>query len=185
MAFTENTFYLVSAGFPENVTQRVYSYKSADAMASIKASGYFDDAHLEVNDLIYAGGSDDRELLYVASIDPVVTADLVAASAGTVPDGSITTAKLADSAVTYAKLSSDITGVKAAHSGAATPLVTSSVFTVAGTTTNDVALATLTAGFSQPIVGTVCTADTVTVHFQAAPLVTDIVEILVIGAHND
>ena len=122
----------------------------------------------------------------VPADDSITTAMLQdeCVSTAKLEDDCVATGKIADSAVTYAKLSSDITGITAAHSGPATA-ATSTAFTVAGVDANDVAIAFMTAGFSQPIVGTVCTANTVTVHFAAAALVTDTVEILVIGNHND
>ncbi len=121
----------------------------------------------------------------VPADDSITTAMLQdeCVSTAKLEDDCVATGKIADSAVTYAKLSSDITGITTGHSGPATA-ATSTAFTVAGVDATNVAIAFMTAGFSQPIVGTVCTADTVTVHFAAAALVTDTVEILVIGNHN-
>ena len=87
-------------------------------------------------------------------------------------------ANLATASVTAAKLATDVGYKVLSHSAAATA-ATSTAFTVTGTLATDKALATMTAGFSQPIVGCVCTADTVTVHYAAAALVTDTVDISV------
>ena len=223
-----------------------YTYKNdTETLAAIKASGYFDDAEdvLVKDDVIYALGSDGHDMLYVVSLDPVVTGDYIDASAPSVPDGSITTAKLADGAVTNAKLADDaVSGAKIAalgvvagkyaagsiatadiaasaitgpqinngsvtsskiangtlqavdfsdeagyvavrHSGAATAAA-STAFTVTGTLATDMAVATMTAGFSQAITGVVCTADTVTVHYAAAALVTDTVAIAVLRTNS-
>jgi hypothetical protein len=233
MAFDINNFYRLDVGMGEgHAVAREWNYKTTvDNAAAVAASGYFADVEdmLELDDLIYAVSSDDRELLYVSGLDPVTTTDLVTSSSVVIPDGSITNAKLADGAVSGAKvaalgidagkyaaasiatadiannaitgalvnngsitsakiangtlqavdLSDDIGYVALTHSGPATA-ATSTAFTVTGTLATDGAFATMTAGFSQPIVGTVCTADTVTVHFAAAALVTDTVVIAVV-----
>tara|TARA_R110002020_G_scaffold266119_3_gene480946 strand:- start:1238 stop:1951 length:714 start_codon:yes stop_codon:yes gene_type:complete len=233
MAFNINNFYRLDVGMGEgHAVAREWNYKSEDDnAAAVAASGYFADVEdmLELDDLIYAVSSDDRELLYVSGLDPVTTTDLVTSSSVVIPDGSITNAKLADSAVSGAKvaalgieagkyaaasidtadiansaitgalinngsitsskiqngtlqavdLSDEIGYVVLSHSGPATA-ATSTAFTVTGTLATDGAFATMTAGFSQPIVGCVCTADTVTVHFAAAALVTDTVAIAVV-----
>lgn len=281
MAFNLQKFYRLDVGLGDEAVNRVWNYKSEDDnAAAVAASGYFDDVDelLEENDLIYAVSTDDRELLYVSGLDPVTTVDLVTSSSVTIPDGSITNAKLASDAVSGDKVADlgieagkyalasigtadigtaavttahlgllavtgpiladgSVQGSKVAdlgitagkyaaasiatadiglaqitgalisnsaigsskiangslkqidmdpelgygalkHSAAATA-ATSTAFTVTGTLTTDTALATMSAGFSQPITGTVCTADTVTVHYAAAALVTDTVDIIV------
>ena len=98
MAFQKQYFYKSSAGFGRSRVNQYHTYKTdTDAIATVKASGYFDESEpgLQVDDLIYVSATDDRELLYVASLDPVVTADIVAGSTAIIPDGSITHAKLA------------------------------------------------------------------------------------------
>ena len=223
-----------------------YTYKNdTETLADIKASGYFDAADdvLVKDDVIYVLGSDGHDLLYVVSLDPVVTGDYIDASAPSVPDGSITTAKLADEAVTSAKLADGaVSGAKIAalgvaagkyaagsiatadiaalaitgsllaggsvssakivngtlkavdfsdeagyvalrHSGPATA-ATSTAFTVTGTLATDMAVATMTAGFSQAITGVVCSADTVTVYYAAAAVVTDTVDIAVLRTNS-
>ena len=203
MAFLPHALRSLTTGFGESCAQRFYTYEcNIDDLATISADGYFpaDELLLKSGDLIFFPDlslTPSMAILMVTepfSATPVggiyegevKTAVIINTSGGGILPGpdTITTAMLQDSAVTYAKLSSDITGVTAEHSGPATA-ATSTAFTVTGVDTNDVALATMTAGFSQPIVGTVCTADTVTVHFAAAALITDTVEILVIGNHNE
>lgn len=232
MSFDIRYFYRLDVGLQEENVNRVWNYKSlVDDKAAVNADGYFDDAGhvLQANDLIYCVSTDDRELRYVASLDPIVTADLVAGSSVVIPDGSITNAKLADGAVSGAKvaalgivagkyaaasiatadiansaitgalvnngsitsakiangtlqavdLSDDIGYVALSGSGPATA-ATSTAFSIPGVLATDAAFATMVAGFSQPIVGAVCTADTVTVHFAAAALVTDTVVIGVV-----
>ena len=107
MAFNEKKFYLMSQGYGQTSGRRLYSYDDHDStVAEMKASGFFDDASpaLRVDDLIFLSASDDRELAYVSGLAPVTIVDLVTASSGTVPDGSITNAKLADGAVSGAKV---------------------------------------------------------------------------------
>jgi hypothetical protein len=107
MAFNEKKFYLMSQGYGQTSGRRLYSYDDHDStVAEMKASGFFDDASpaLRIDDLLFLSASDDRELAYVASLAPVTIVDLVTASSGTIPDGSITNAKLADGAVSGAKV---------------------------------------------------------------------------------
>ena len=215
MTFEPRNFSPITTGYGESCAQQMFTYVCmVSNIQQITADGFFPtNLLLKFGDLIFIpslGNPYSDSWLYVVMItsplgiaeggqyEGVVTSKVIldsSAGGGGVPaddsittamlqDDSVTTAKIADSAVTYAKLSSDITGITAGHSGPATA-ATSTAFTVAGVDANDVAIAFMTAGFSQPIVGTVCTANTVTVHFAAAALVTDTVQILVIGNHND
>jgi len=111
-----------------------------------------------------------------------ISTDDIAASAITgtlINNGSVTSAKIANGTLQAVDLSDDIGYMALEHSGAATA-ATSTAFTVTGTAATDIAFATMTAGFSQPVTGVVCTADTVTVHYAAAALVTDTVSIAVL-----
>ena len=109
MAFDNSGFYLASTGYPQGNSQRFYTYKSDDPIATIKGSGYFNDAFpgLLVKDLIYVGSSDDVELLYVSSIDPDTTADLVVESTFELQPNSVTTDILVNGAVTEIKMADD------------------------------------------------------------------------------
>jgi len=182
---------------------------TADTKATIIAADYFLPVYeqLTVGSFLQFTASDAT--LVLAKVETVsstgvtiaeITETLPPGSVDTadIADGAVTTAKLADAAVTTEKIGNDeVTTGKLAtnavtpeklgvavgykvlkHSGAATA-ATSTAFTVTGTLATDTALATMTAGFSQPIVGCVCTADTVTVHYAAAALVTDTVNISV------
>ena len=107
MAFNNAKFYIMSQGYGQNSGRRLYSYNDADStVAEAKASGFFNDSApvLRADDLIFITASDDRELVYVASIGPVTVVDLVTSSSVVIPDGSITNAKLADGAVSGAKV---------------------------------------------------------------------------------
>ena len=100
MAYLDTGFYKASAGLGRNATRQIFSYTTTDAIATVKVSDYFNGAghKLEEDDLIYVVASDDRELLYVSGLNPDTVVDLVSASSGTIPDGSVTEAKL-DAAV--------------------------------------------------------------------------------------
>lgn len=121
MSFDIKHFYRLDVGLQEESINRVWNYKTTeDAKADVNADGYFNDAGhlLQANDLIYCVSTDDRELRYVVSLDPIVTADLVSGSTPSIPDDSITTAKLADGAVTEAKLAAGaVTGNKIVDGG--------------------------------------------------------------------
>lgn len=108
MAFDNTKLYILSNGFGADSGRRIFSYDDPQTtIAAAKVSGYFANAvpAFRVDDLVYIAASDDREFTYVSAISPAVTvADLVTASSGAVPDGSITNAKLADGAVSGAKI---------------------------------------------------------------------------------
>ena len=108
--FDPQKFFQISSGFGESTSKHLFSYNDTETdIAELKADGFFTpDVPGGLYDLIYIVGKDDRELVYVSEVDPEVkVVDIVTASSGTVPDGSITTAKLADGAVTTAKLADD------------------------------------------------------------------------------
>ena len=105
--FDNQRFFQISSGYGESISKHISSYNDENnVIADMKVSGFFDKASPKVNhqDLIYVCASDNQELLYVNTVDPVTLVDIVTASSGSVPDGSITTAKLADGSVTHSKL---------------------------------------------------------------------------------
>ena len=96
--FDQQKMYCLSSGFGEDNAKRIFSYVDTENLiADLKASGFFNDSipPLRANDLIYIVGSDDRELVYVSAVGPTTVVDLVSSSSATIPDGSITEAKLA------------------------------------------------------------------------------------------
>jgi len=209
MAFDKQYFYKSSAGFGRTHVNQYHTYKTDDDdIADVIASGYFNNAEpaLVENDLIYAVAKDNRDLLYVVSVDPVVTADLQSGASAVIPDGSITHAKLADdsvhannilqstitsyqlaagSVVTTTILDNSVipqklntqVGYMARHGVATATATTSQDITVTGVAVGDAVFATMTAGFSQPIVGCVAGENKVTVHYAAAAAVTDTVSV--------
>ena len=106
MAFTQDSLYLASSGYSAAVAQKIYTYKSSDNIDDIREDGYFNDAvpELQVRDLIYASGADIVAFLYVASIDPVTTADLIVESEFELQPNSVDTDKIVNEAVTEDKL---------------------------------------------------------------------------------
>lgn len=99
-----------------------YAYKNtADTLATIKASAYFDTwtDQLSQNDYLYVVGSDGSDLVQVTSVTgatPVTVAAFI--DAGDIADGSVTTAKLANLAVTAAKIANDTITATQLASGA-------------------------------------------------------------------
>lgn len=57
---------------------RYYTYVSQDAVAVVKASGYFNGSDLRISDIIAGKCDNVRTLLQVASLNPVVTAEVTA-----------------------------------------------------------------------------------------------------------
>lgn len=105
MAFINNNFGRVSSTAAD--VPVVYSYQSTgDTMANVLASAYFNEKinSLKVSDIIYVKSSDDQQFLKVTSITTNVT---TAQFSEVVDDGSITTVKIADLAVTNAKIGPD------------------------------------------------------------------------------
>jgi hypothetical protein len=74
MAYDNQNLALISAGYATDKAQ-AYTYESTDTLATILASGYFDDEidKLHVNDLIYITASDGNLLVYVTSVTTNVT----------------------------------------------------------------------------------------------------------------
>mgnify|MGYP003148311607 FL=1 len=97
----------MSQGYGQNSGRRLYSYDdTTSTIAEATASGFFNTSSPELrpDDLVFITASDDRELVYVASVGPVTVVDLVTSSSVVIPDGSVTNAKLADGAVSGAKV---------------------------------------------------------------------------------
>jgi hypothetical protein len=106
MAYTGNLYFTAPAGSQGN---RTWKYENtADTLADIKASGYFNSVTttLRQYDGVEVLGSDGKEWIYISSASgaATVTSAQFSAGAATVADGSITTAKLAADAVTGDKL---------------------------------------------------------------------------------
>lgn len=106
MALTQDSFYIASTGYPAGVAPSIYTYKSLDPLADIKVDGYFNGVipALKINDLIYVNSSDDVELMYIASIDPITTADLVVESEFELQPNSVGTPELMNESVTADQL---------------------------------------------------------------------------------
>lgn len=107
MSFNSKKFFRLDVGMQEQYINRMWNYRNDDdVIATVVASDYFSGDHgIQVNDLIYAVASDDKQLLVVDSLDPITTSDFVAGGGGgSVADGSITNAKLADGAVSGDKV---------------------------------------------------------------------------------
>jgi hypothetical protein len=160
MSFETKKFFRLDVGLQEQYINRVWNYRNEeDAIATVVASGYFSDDHgIQVNDLIYAVASDDKQLLVVDSLDPITTSDFVGGG-GSIPDGSITKAKLAADVAT-------IVGI-ATHT---LVVASSDTVTVTGALETDVVWAILTeagSGIDHSIVGAAVTsADTVTLYSE-------------------
>lgn len=113
MAFTQNTLSKSSSGYAHIISGQKWLYLSTtDTLATILSDGYFDDVvslfavgeTLNVGDLAF-----ERNLIEVVEINPtaprVKTREFV--SSGSIPDGSITTPKFANLAVTGPKIGPD------------------------------------------------------------------------------
>jgi len=115
MAFTQQTFRPFAPCFGESGNTKWIEYTSAtDLHATISGSGYFPAnavPALSVNDVITVTGTDGPKLLYVLSLAPIVTADLVDATVN-LPANSVATAMIQDLAVTDAKISTGLNGNK-------------------------------------------------------------------------
>ena len=206
MAFLQAGFYKSSVGFAEGAAPNYFGFESADAKAVVKASGYFNDAFpaLSAGDLILSKMSDDTELLRVDSINPVVTSDLVAGTS--IPDGGVTTAKIADGAVTDPKIAG-MNGAKLVaasvataamtnqtkfggnliklvntSSAAITASVTTQTLTIAGVDATDTAIAQFSgaAGSAASCTAAVCAAGSVTVHYSVTTGATPTGNVLVL-----
>ena len=161
MSFKNTNFFRLDVGMQEQSINRVWNYRNDDdVIATVVASGYFSDDHgIQVNDLIYAVASDDKQLLVVDSLDPITTSDFVGGGGGSIPDGSITKAKLAPDVATIVGIATHTLAVAA-----------SDTLTVTGALTSDVVWAILTeagTGIDHSIVGaSVTSADTVTLYSE-------------------
>jgi len=139
----------------------------------------------EITETLPPGSVDTADLADLCVTTPkiallaVTNAQMAAGAAlANLAPASVTGAKIAAATVTATNIAATV-GIKVLSGGGAATAATSTAFTVTGTLATDKAYATMTAGFSQPIVGVVCTANTVTVHYAAAALVTDTVDISV------
>lgn len=110
MAFTQDTLSKSSTGYAHLVSGQEWIYSSTtDTLATISADGYFDSVAslfsvgetLNVGDLTF-----ERDLLEVTEINPtaprVKTKSFV--GSGSIPDGAVTTPKIAALAVTNPKI---------------------------------------------------------------------------------
>ena len=201
MAFT-NLNWVRSAAYGYEGSQVPVDFKyngTADTKATILAADYFlpvynqltvgsflqftaSDATLTLAMVTAASSStvtisEITETLPPGSVD---TADLAdgAVTTAKLADIAVTTAKIADQAVTPAKLSTQLGYLIVNHTAAATA-TSSQAFSIPGILSTDHAYATMTAGFSQPIVGVVCSADTVTVQYAAPAVPTDTITLSV------
>tara|TARA_R110000787_G_scaffold35454_3_gene91067 strand:+ start:80 stop:952 length:873 start_codon:yes stop_codon:yes gene_type:complete len=115
MAFTQSTFRLMAPAFAEGQNTKWIKYDSTtDAHTVVGASAYFPATAtpaLAVNDIISVTASDGPQLLYVTSLAPIVTADLVDATVN-LPANSVTTAMIQALAVTDAKVATGLNGNK-------------------------------------------------------------------------
>lgn len=130
-----------------------WNYKNtADTVAAIKASGYFNTwtTQLSQYDWLYVRGSDGSDLVQVTSATGAATVTVAPfIDAGDIADGSVTTVKLADLAVTAAKIANDTITAAQLATGAvlADELATDAVETVKIKDAN-VTLAKLAAGIT-------------------------------------
>ena len=158
---------------------------TADTKAATLAADFFLAVYeqLTIGSMIQFTASDATLTLAMVTAATSSTVTL-AEITETLPPGSVDTADIADGAVTAPKLGTDIVAyIAIARENLACTATTSQSFTITGVLATDNADAIMTAGFSQPIVGAVCTAGTVTLHYAAAALPTDEVSIVVLRDH--
>lgn len=181
MSFDNKKFFRLDVGMQEQSINRMWNYRNEDdAIATIEASDYFSGDHgIQVNDLIYAVGSDDKSLLVVDTLNPITTSVFGGGGGGSIPAGSITSteladgavaeAKIANGAVTKAKLNADVATIVAVATHTLAVGATDTV-SVPGALTSDVVWAILTeagSGIDHSIVGAkVTSADTVTLYSE-------------------
>lgn len=167
MAFDKLNMAPTGASLTSEDIPTSWSYiSSADNLATIRASAYFNDwaGQLSQNDYLYLTGSDGSDLVNVTSVtgaSPVTVAAFI--SAGDIADGSVTTAKLAALAVTLAKLAPGITPshvVKFADEIITTGGSATETFSVPGVLGTDLIFTQLQAEGSTP--RTILVADTLT-----------------------
>jgi len=96
MAFNLEAFSNVTSG--ATLGPKVWSYGSSDTLATIEASGFFDEVseRINVNDLLYAKGTDGAEFVKFTSAKGVVpvTIDVYIPSSGGGGSSAITQAKV-------------------------------------------------------------------------------------------
>lgn len=113
MAFTQNTLSKASTGYSHIISGQKWLYLSTtDTLATILSDGYFDDmvSLFAVGETLNVGDlTSERNLIEVVEINPtaprVKTREFI--SSGSIPDGSITTPKFANLAVTGPKIGPD------------------------------------------------------------------------------
>lgn len=112
MAFESELMARATTSFSDGKTaiQWTYGPSATDDIATIVASGYFDEWKDQINksDYLYLAGTDGEDIrafTSVLGVVPVTVASFI--TAGDIADGSITTPKLAALAVTNAKLAPD------------------------------------------------------------------------------
>ena len=136
MAFTRDNWARVSAGNYLSATINLYCFtSSSDSYATITASGYFNDAvEINSNDLIFVKSSDALRILVATKSGTTITT--TSFDDGSVADGSITEANLADDAVTMAKAAFPVVVYNSKYTtvaGSATQTITGS-FTASDST---------------------------------------------------
>ena len=158
-----------------------WSYvSSADALATIRASAYFNDIaqSLSQNDYIYITGSDGSDLVNVTSVTGAVPVTVAAfISAGDIADGAVTLPKLA-----VGITPSHVVKFGATHTtvgGAAAEAIT-----VTGALATDLVHVTLRTPGAAPrtILHAIPSVDTVTVTFSGDPSTDHLVDYTVLRA---
>lgn len=184
MAFELNNFNNVTSGAAKGV--RLWSYRSDDDnLATITADGYFNAVANQIGrlDLIYvlaADGSQWNRVISPQGFTPVATEEY----STPVADGSITTLKLADLAVTEAKIDSAAVsldklapGVRPSHivafAGQQTTVggAASEAFAIPGALATDLAFVQMVNNGTNAVdaLNAVVTDNTLTVTFSADP----------------
>jgi len=128
MAFDNTLMARATTSFSDGKTAVYWTYgPSADSIATITASAYFDDWTNQINkdDYLYLVGSDGQDIRAFTSVQGVVPVTVAAfITAGDLADNSVTTAKIAALAVTDAKLAANaVTTVKIAAGAVTEPKV--------------------------------------------------------------
>lgn len=195
MAFTANTFNLISSGKNTDCFA-LWGYQTSDNEATIEGTGYFNSiqdgdnggvliGRLRVNDIILVYGGDVQAFYRVTSLTTNVAISRFAADIETamIEDLAVTTAKLAADAVTNAKLADDAVSLENLDSGITPSHVavyagehtwtgggTSDTITVSGALASDIVQCTIQSVPSEAayLAGAAVTADTVTVTLSAA-----------------
>ncbi len=189
MTFDITKWAQLDSGF-SGENQRIWGYiSSTDAIATIVASAYFNNVAglLRQYDIIFIQASDDVNIYQVSSASGAIPVTLVSIiDTSSIPDNSITTAKIVDANITLAKLAVGITpshvvrfAGKHSYAGGGT----SDAATVTGVVAGDIVLATIEASTNTTYIGkAVSTTDTVTFTFGADPGAATIVSYIVLNA---